>query len=143
MVKYCAVAVCNNGTHNKPNLSYFRFPGNGKMRKKWEKFCKRADAKFKNLTDPRICSLHFRKQDMKKAPSGKNFVVKRALPTVFDPEKAATKSNPVNLRTERLNKRSLQVERSADKDEEIPPKKERLEVNNVSLIDTDLFQDCD
>ena len=26
MVKYCAVAVCRNGTHHRPDLAYFAFP---------------------------------------------------------------------------------------------------------------------
>ena len=62
MVNYCAVALCNNGSHqerinlswshNMADLSIFRFPGDGKLRKKWERFCRGADDKFKNLTDP-------------------------------------------------------------------------------------------
>ena len=26
MVKYCAVAACRNGTHNRPDLTFFAFP---------------------------------------------------------------------------------------------------------------------
>ena len=66
MVKYCAVAVCKNGSHNRPDLSYFRFPSDQKLRKKWETFCRRADEKFKTLADPRICSQHFSREDLKK-----------------------------------------------------------------------------
>ena len=59
MVKYCAVAVCRNGTHNRPDLTYFAFPEDNTRRRKWIVFCKRADKKFKSLVYPRICSLHF------------------------------------------------------------------------------------
>ena len=98
---------------------------------------KRADDKFKNLTDPRICSLHFNKNDMKKELSGKISVVTGAVPTVFDPVKrqkikkrrnpgkVASKANSVHLHKDRLKNRGrLQFERSADKDEEIPTKRE-------------------
>jgi len=39
MLKYCSVAVCTNGTHNRPDLSYFGFPSNVKIGRKWETFC--------------------------------------------------------------------------------------------------------
>ena len=39
-------------SHKMADLSFFRFPGDGKLRKKWERFCRGADDKFKNLTDP-------------------------------------------------------------------------------------------
>ena len=75
MVKYCAVALCKNGTHNKPEVSFFRFPSDQKLRKKWEVFCRRVDEKFKTLKDPRICSQHFSEQDLKKTLSGKIIVI--------------------------------------------------------------------
>ena len=64
MVKYCAVALCRNGSKKRPDLSYFCFPTRPNERKKWEVFCKRADKKFKTLGDPRICSLHFKESDI-------------------------------------------------------------------------------
>ena len=75
MVKYCAVALCTNGSHNQPNLSYFRFPLDEKLRKKWKAFCRRADKKFNTVADPRICSQHFLKEDLKKTLSGKTEVI--------------------------------------------------------------------
>ena len=45
MVKYCAVALCRNGSKKRPDLSYFCFPTRPSERKKWEVFCKRADKK--------------------------------------------------------------------------------------------------
>ena len=109
MVKYYSVAVCTNGTHNRPDLSYFRFPSNVKIRRKWETFCRRADNKFKNLSDPRICSLHFKNEDIKIGLSGKLSIITGAVPTIFDPNKRASKEN---LRTERLEKRTLRVQQS-------------------------------
>ena len=65
MVKYCAVPVCRNGTHNRPDLTFFAFPKDHCRRRKWVIFCKRVDKKFKNLVDPRIYSLHFEETDVK------------------------------------------------------------------------------
>lgn len=101
------------------DLSYFRFPGDGKLIKKWERFCGRADDKFKNLTDPRIFLLHTTKQDMKRVLSSEMNVVPGAVPSVFDPVKAAAKVSSVDQREDRLQKRSLQAKRSANKSEEM------------------------
>ena len=74
MVKYCAEAVCRNGTHNRPDLAYFAFPEDNTRRRKWIVFCKRADKKFKSLVDSRICSLHFKETDMTVSVSGRKSV---------------------------------------------------------------------
>ena len=84
MVKYCAVAVCKNGSLYWPNLSYFRFPSDQKLRKTWETFCRRADEKFKTLADPRICSQHFSREDLKRTLSGKIEVISCGVPKIFD-----------------------------------------------------------
>ena len=60
MVKYHA--VCKSGSQNKPNLSYFHFPSDQKLRKKWGTFCRRADEKLTTLADPGICSQHFSRE---------------------------------------------------------------------------------
>ena len=122
MVKYCAVALCKNGTHNKSDLSFFRFPSDQKLRKKWKVFCRRVDKKFKTLKDPRICSQHFSEQDLKKTLSGKIEVISWSVPTIFDPTKLAEKSDP---RKERKNKRDRRAEHSTDNLIELPAKRQR------------------
>ena len=113
MVKYCAVALCKNGTHNQPDLSFFRFPSHQKLSKKWEVFCQRTDEKFKTLKDPRICSQHFNEQNLKKTLSGKIEVISCSVPTIFDPTQLVAKSDP---RKEKKNKRDrrAEVEHSTD-----------------------------
>ena len=111
MVKYCAFALCTNGSHNQPNLSYFRFPLDEKLRKKWKAFCRRADKKFNTVADPRICSQHFLKEDLKKTLSGKTEVISGGVPKIFDPKQPKAKSN---LRKERQQKRHRQAQHSAD-----------------------------
>ena len=122
MVKYCAVAVCKNGSHNRPNLSYFRFPSDQKLRKKWETFCRRADEKFKTLADPRICSQHFSREDLKRTLSGKIEVISCGVPKIFDPKQPAAKSDP---RQERKNKRDRRAQHLADNSTELPVKRQR------------------
>ena len=90
MVKYCAVATCRNSSRNRPDLTFFSFPVDHDRRNKWAVFCKRADKKFENLADPRICSFHFKETDVKTSISGRKFVV--GCPTFFDPA-GADKTN--------------------------------------------------
>lgn len=80
MVKYCAVALCRNGSKKRPDLSYFSFPLSLKDRKKWEVFCKRGDKKFNTLSDPRICSVHLKKTDIETSISGRKMSVQAAIP---------------------------------------------------------------
>ena len=104
LVKYCAVAVCRNGTHNRPNLAYFAFPEDNTRRRKWIAFCKRADKKFKSLVDPRICSLHFKTTDVTVSVSGRKTVT--GCPTIFDPTSAkTTTSAPEKLHEKRQTRR--------------------------------------
>ncbi|XP_044167546.1 uncharacterized protein LOC122951610 [Acropora millepora] len=92
MVKYCAVAICRNGSKKRPDLSYFSFPQSRKVRKKWEVFCKRADKKFNTLSDPRICSLPFKETDVEIFISGRKKVHSGCSPTIFDPSISKTNS---------------------------------------------------
>lgn len=96
MVKYCAVALCRNGSKKRPDLNYFCFPTRPNERKKWEVFCKRADKKFKTLGDPRICSLHFKESDIEISISGRKSVRSDCYPTIFDPTKS---TNTVSSRS--------------------------------------------
>ncbi|XP_068703808.1 uncharacterized protein [Montipora foliosa] len=130
MVKYCAVAVCKNGSHNRPDLLYFRFPSDQKPRKKWETFCRRADEKFKTLADLRICSQHFSREDLKRTLSGKIEVISCGVPTIFDPKQPAAKSDP---RQERKNKRDRRAQHLADNSTELPVKRQRVDAQEGKI----------
>ena len=132
MVKYCAVALCKNGTHNKPELSFFRFPSDQKLRKKWEVFCRRADEKFKTLKDPRICSQHFSEQDLKKTLSGKIKVISCSVPTIFDPTQLTTKSDPRKERKDKRDRRA-EVEHSTYNSIELPAKRQRADTQEGKI----------
>lgn len=51
MVRYCAVAVCRDGTRNRPDLAYFAFAEDNARQRKWIMFCTRAVKMFKSLVD--------------------------------------------------------------------------------------------
>ena len=85
-----------------PNLSYFRFPSDQKLRKKCETICRRVNEKSKTLADPRTCSQHFSREDLKRTLSGNIEVISCGVPTVFDPKQPAATSDP---RERRKNKR--------------------------------------
>ena len=99
MVKYCAVAVCRNGTHNRLDLAYFAFPEDNTLQRKWIAFCKRADKKFKSLVDPRICSLHFKKTEVTVSVSGRKTVT--GCPTIFAPTSTKTTTSARENRHEK------------------------------------------
>ena len=132
MVKYCAVAVCKNGSHNKPNLSYFRFPSDQKLRKKWETFCRRADEKFKTLADPRVCSQHFSREYFKRTLSWKIEVISSGVPTILDPKQPAAKSDP---REQRKNERDRRAQHLADNSTELPAKRKRETCRKVKSVE--------
>ncbi|XP_068735545.1 uncharacterized protein [Montipora capricornis] len=132
MVKYCAVAVCKNGSQNRPDLSYFRFPSDQKLRKKWETFCRRADEKFKTRADPRICSQHFSREDLKRTLSGSGNieVISCGVPTIFDTKQPAAKSDP---RQERKNKRDRRAQHLADNSTKLPVKRQRVDAQEGKI----------
>ena len=104
MVKYYTVAVCRNGNHNRPELTYFTFPEEHDRRRKWVAFCKRADKKFKNLVDPKICSMHFKKTDVNVSISGRKSVT--GCPTIFDPTSTKKTSARAKRREYRQTERA-------------------------------------
>ena len=101
MVKYCAVALCRNGSKKRPDLSYFCFPTRPSERKKWEVFCKRADKKFKKL------SVHCILRKATSRLSGLKSVRSGCYPTIFDPTKS---TNTVSSRSKRLADRKRQCD---------------------------------
>ncbi|KAL9986830.1 hypothetical protein ACROYT_G001034 [Oculina patagonica] len=107
-----------------------------KLRKKWKAFCRRADKKFDTVADPRICSQHFLKEDLKKTLSGKTEVISGGVPKIFDPKQPKAKSN---LRKDRQQKRHRQAQHSADNTtEELPAKQHRNVLCQTELTMEDL-----
>ena len=68
-------------------MAFFSFPKNRSLRKKWSDFCCRGDKKFKDLKNPKICSLHFKPKDIRTTLNGIRFVKDGQRPCIFDPNK--------------------------------------------------------
>lgn len=43
----------------RPDLNFFEFPGEERLRKKWSAFCRRADKEFMSTKNLRVCSERF------------------------------------------------------------------------------------
>ena len=112
---YCSVACCNNGNHNRSDLSYFIFPSDKRLGT-WIKFCRRADkrlateatkAKTGKTNNLRICSAHFDPKTYRKTLNGRRETYDTALPTIFRPNDECT---PRSVRYETAKKkRRLEV----------------------------------
>lgn len=107
---YCSVACCNNGNHNRNDLSYFIFPSDKRLGS-WIKFCRRADKKFSvesakakagKSNNLRICSAHFDPKAYRKTLNGRRKTYNTALPTIFRPNDECT---PRSVRYETARKR--------------------------------------
>ncbi|XP_058987606.1 uncharacterized protein LOC131806837 [Musca domestica] len=75
----CAVANCNSGNDNHTcNISFFVFPANKDLKKKWISFCRRE--KNFNTENFRVCMLHFKPEDIENGLQyGMGFVKHRFL----------------------------------------------------------------
>ncbi|CAH3108439.1 unnamed protein product [Porites lobata] len=87
---YCSVACCNNGNHNRNDLSYFIFPSDKRLGS-WIKFCRRADK-----------NAHFDPKAYRKTLNGRRKTYNTALPTIFRPNDECT---PRSVRYETARKR--------------------------------------
>ena len=123
--KYCAVALCRNGSKKGPD------PTRPNERKKWEVFCNRADKKYKTLGDPRICPLHFKESDIEISLFGRKSVRSDCYPTIFDPTKW---TDTVSSRSKRLADRKRQCHEQPQA-KKVSPKKLDFEDSIQTCVD--------
>ena len=65
-------------------VSYFLFPTKKMLRKKWIHAIRREEGKhFEIKTSTKVCSRHFRKNDLKKSLVGKIYLRPGAVPSLF------------------------------------------------------------
>ncbi|XP_011195567.2 uncharacterized protein LOC105220774 [Zeugodacus cucurbitae] len=103
MVMKCAVANCSSRKIDK-DISFFAFPLNEELAKKWANFCRRK--KPFNYQKGLICMKHFAKEDIRNAVKfemgfAKRPLLKRGvLPTIFKEEVISPKSKEKAQRRE-------------------------------------------
>ena len=137
-MRYCAISVCRNNSKKQPDLSFFDFPSEKKLRKKWSTFCRRADKEFQSTANLHICSQHFNTEDIVKTLCGIKKVVNGAIPTIFNPQEVPSGTSEREKRLiSRRGKRNLREE----SDVKFPAKSPRVS-SDVALKDHDYIFPC-
>ena len=87
MVTSCCVAECNQKGKKTPTgekVTFFEFPRTPTRRKQWIHAIRREEGKeFKIVDGKKVCSLHFRREDLRKSFNGRAYVVAGGIPTRF------------------------------------------------------------
>ena len=87
MVTSCCVPECNQKGKKTPTgekVSFFEFPRTPTRRKQWIHAILREEGKeFKIVDGTKVCSLHFRREDLRKSFNGRAYVVPGGVPTRF------------------------------------------------------------
>ncbi len=84
MVQHCVVPLCSNSTKIK-GISFFSFPRQKELRKKWLIKIRRDERKNVDVSDSmRVCSAHFLDADIVYSRNGKRRCLRKdAVPSVF------------------------------------------------------------
>lgn len=87
MPTHCCVPQCTKKGYREEDgtkVSFFQFPSDKVQRKMWIHAIRREEGKHFTITDTtKVCSRHFRKEDLKKTLAGKLLVNPGAVPSVF------------------------------------------------------------
>ena len=137
-MRYCAISVCKNNSKKRPDLSFFDFPSEKKLRKKWSTFCRRANKKFQCTTILHICSQHFNAKDIVKTLCGMKKVVNGALPSIFNPQEVPSGTSERERRM--ISRRGKRILRD-ESDLKFPGKSPRVSCD-VALKDHDYIFPC-
>ena len=101
MVNYCSVAGCTNSSRYSPDISFHFFPKDLALRRKWRKFCRRADKGFETQENPRICAAHFKISDFKQSLNGRIDVRMGTSPSTFKVAECKENNSPRDRRSEK------------------------------------------
>ena len=88
MPSYCCVPNCNQFGYTSPSgekVSFFNFPKASLIRKQWIHAIRRDEGKDFVVTERmKVCSLHFRPEDLRKTLNGRIYVRDGGVPSKFD-----------------------------------------------------------
>lgn len=88
MPTYCCVPKCSQFGYSDVNgrpVSFFNFPKDPILRKKWIHAIRRDEGKdFTIVKATKVCSLHFRPSDLRKTLNGRLFVKDNVVPSRFE-----------------------------------------------------------
>ncbi|KAM7444500.1 hypothetical protein ABFA07_006897 [Porites harrisoni] len=87
MPTHCCVPECNQKGVKSPmreKVSFFEFPNQSSLRKRWIHAIRRDEGKNWQITrDTKVCSLHFRREDLRKSLAGRTYLVDGCVPSRF------------------------------------------------------------
>jgi hypothetical protein len=88
MPPHCCVPLCSQQGYRLSNgekVSYFNFPKDKTARKQWIHAIRRDEGNcFKIHDKTKVCSLHFKPDDLKKSLNGRIFVKEGKIPSKFE-----------------------------------------------------------
>lgn len=88
MPSYCCVPNCNQFGYASPSgkkVNFFNFPKAPLIRKQWIHAIRRDEGKDFVITErTKVCSLHFRPEDLRKTLNGRIYVRDGGVPSKFD-----------------------------------------------------------
>lgn len=95
MPTYCCVPKCTQTGYLDDNgrpVSFFNFPKDLILRKKWIHAIRREEGKdFTIVKSTKVCSLHFHPSDLQKSLNGRIFVKSNAVPSKLEWKKQSPK----------------------------------------------------
>ena len=87
MPTHCCVPECNQKgvkSLTGEKVSFFEFPNQSSLRKRWIHTIRRDEGKNWQITrDTKVCSLHFRREDLRKLLAGRTYLVDGCVPSRF------------------------------------------------------------
>ena len=88
MPSFCCVPNCNQKGYTSSSggkVSFFNFPKAPLLRKQWIHAIRREEGKDFVITErTKVCSLHFRSEDLRKSINGQVYIKEGAIPSKFD-----------------------------------------------------------
>ncbi|XP_041960199.1 uncharacterized protein LOC121718881 isoform X2 [Alosa sapidissima] len=90
--QWCCVPLCANNKQTQPYLSFYTFPRDVELRRKWMQATKIFEGPLSKISDDTVvCSLHFRSSDLLKTTGGFKRLKKDAVPCMFRSESTETR----------------------------------------------------
>ena len=106
MPTHCCVPGCTKEGYREEHgskVSYFQFPREKIVKKKWIQAIRRDEGKdFKISDSTKVCSRHFRNEDLKKTLAGKICLKPGAIPSIFFLDSHVASQEETTDRKERL-----------------------------------------
>ena len=120
MPSYCCVPNCNQKEYTSlsgEKVSFFNFPKSVLTRKQWIHAIRDEGNDFVITERTKVCSLHFRPEDLRKSLNGRVYVREDAIPSKFDwsgpspkKRKAPTERKPLLTKKKLLNDDCFETE---------------------------------